>query len=67
MVFALGIFIFIFLPITLIGYWITRNRSVILRNIFLLIMSAVFYLYSGIKPFILLVLSMALNYQFEFK
>ena len=64
MVFASGTFIFIFLPITLFGYWMTRNRSVILRNIFLLLMSALFYLYSGIKPFILLITSMVLNYLF---
>ena len=64
MVFASGTFLFIFLPITLIGYWMTRNRSVILRNIFLLLMSTIFYLYSGIKPFILLVMSMVLNYLF---
>lgn len=64
MIFASGIFLFIFLPAMLIGYWLLRNRSVTIRNAFLLLMSAGFYLESGLGQMILLFLSITFNYLF---
>ena len=64
MVFASGIFLFIFLPITIAGNWLLRNQSAWLKNAFLLIMSAVFYLESGVGQFLLLVMSIIVNYSF---
>lgn len=57
MVFASGIFLFIFLPITIAGNWFLRNQPTWLKNAFLLIMSAVFYLESGVGQFLMLVMS----------
>lgn len=66
MVFASGIFLFMFLPVTLIGYWLLRNKSVQTRNLFLLIMSIGFYLESGWKELILLLMSVIVNYIMAF-
>lgn len=66
MVFASGIFLFMFLPVTLIGYWLLRNKSVQTRNLFLLIMSIGFYLESGWKELILLLMSVIVNYVMAF-
>lgn len=62
MVFASGIFLFIFLPITILGDRLLRNANTKLKNIFLLLMSTFFYLESGVIPFFLLVLSIIINY-----
>ena len=64
MVFASGTFLFIFLPVTLAGYWLFRNRSVNILNGFLLVMSIGFYLNSGIRQFVLLLVSIGVNYMF---
>ena len=62
MVFASGIFIFTFLPITVIGNYILRDKSVCIKNAFLLLMSMYFYLESGIGQFLLLLTSILVNY-----
>lgn len=62
MVFASGIFVFVFLPITLAGYHLLKNKPVVYKNAWLLIMSGLFYLKSGVAEFILLVLSVVVNY-----
>ena len=64
MVFASGIFLFIFLPITFTGNWILRNKSTWVKNTFLLMMSAIFYLESGIGQFMLLIVTILVNYCF---
>lgn len=64
MVFASGTFIFIFLPVTLAGYWLIRNKSINIRNIYLLVMSVGFYLNSGLRQLILLAISILVNYFF---
>ena len=66
MVFASGIFLFMFMPVTLVGYWLLRNKSVQVRNVFLLIMSIGFYLESGLKELILLLMSVIVNYTMAF-
>lgn len=63
MVFASGIFLFIFLPVTIAGNYVLRNHSTKIRNLFLLLMSAFFYLESGVAPFLLLILSIIMNYS----
>ena len=62
MVFASGIFLFVFLPVTIAGNYVLRNHSTKIRNLFLLLMSAFFYLESGVVPFLLLILSITMNY-----
>ena len=62
MVFASGLFLFLFLPVTFLGTFILRNKPIEWRNFFLLGMSAVFYLKSGIREFLLLMLSVLVNY-----
>ena len=62
MVFASGIFLFLFLPVTLLGTFFLKNKPVIYRNIFLLIMSFGFYLESGVKATLLLMVSILANY-----
>lgn len=62
MVFASGIFLFLFLPVTFWGIFLLKNKPVIYRNIFLLIMSLGFYLESGVKTTLLLILSVFINY-----
>lgn len=62
MVFASGVFLFIFLPVIFIGCFLLRNKPVIWRNSFLLIMSIGFYLRSGVKELLLLFCSIIINY-----
>jgi D-alanyl-lipoteichoic acid acyltransferase DltB (MBOAT superfamily) len=64
MVFASGIFLFIFLPVTLIGTAILKNKPVMWRNVFLLLMSMFFYMNSGVKELGLMLLSVLMNYFF---
>ena len=61
MVFSSTVFLFAFLPITLIGYYILPR---FLRNIFLLIMSIAFYAYGEPKFVLVLLLSIGMNYVF---
>ncbi len=60
MVFSSTIFIFIFLPVTLAGYYLLRGRNI--RNIFLLIMSLIFYAWGEARVVFLLILSIIINY-----
>ncbi len=64
-------FIFVFLPLTLLGYGISRriaakkrqnNRIKNLPCVFLFLASVVFYGFGGIKYFPVLMISMAVNY-----
>ena len=59
MVFSSQIFIFIFLPLSLLGYFILRKE---IRNIFLLLISFLFYAWAGPKLLTVLFVSIALNY-----
>lgn len=67
MVFSSGLFLFIFLPLVLGGYWLLRKRDNKIKNLFLLMMSFFFYLKTGIYPFLLLVFSIIMNYIFAIK
>lgn len=60
MIFSSSIFIFIFLPIVLILYYISSNRTY--RNIILLIFSIIFYAWGDPKYVILILLSILINY-----
>ena len=61
MLFSTPLFIFIFLPIVLGGYFLLRQE---VRNIFLVLSSLLFYAW-GEGPFTLvLLLSMLINYSF---
>jgi alginate O-acetyltransferase complex protein AlgI len=63
MLFSSVTFLFFFLPVTLALYFFLRNRPVA-RNVFLLVMSLIFY-YLGDKTYtILLLIMMAMNYGF---
>lgn len=61
MVFSSEIFLFCFLPITLLGYYLINPRF---RNVFLLVMSLAFYAWGEPKFFPILVLSIFVNYGF---
>ena len=59
MVFSSSVFLFLFLPITLIGYYLIRKP---LRNAFLLVMSLGFYAWGEPKFIIIMMLSILVNY-----
>jgi Predicted membrane protein involved in D-alanine export len=59
MVFSSSIFLFLFLPITLFIYYLLKDKY---RNIFLLLVSFVFYAWSGPKYLIVLFGSTLINY-----
>ncbi len=61
MVFSDSVFICIFLPIVLAGYYICPKR---LRNSFLLLVSLVFYAWGEPKYVFLMMFSIAINYAF---
>jgi len=60
MVFSSSIFIFVFLPVCLAGYYLLKGRQI--RNMFLLIMSLIFYAWGEPRVVFLLILSIVLNY-----
>lgn len=60
MVFASSLFLFLFLPITLIGYFSLRSTS--LRNLFLLVMSLIFYAWGEPVYVLLMIVSIIINY-----
>jgi D-alanyl-lipoteichoic acid acyltransferase DltB (MBOAT superfamily) len=63
MVFSNSVFLFLFLPITLIVYYISPMRDRInLRNIWLLLVSLVFYAWGEPMYVFLMVLSIVVNY-----
>lgn len=63
MLFSTNIFVFIFLPITLLGYYVVLHRQST-RNYFLLIMSLLFYAWGEPVYVLLMLLSIAGNYVF---
>lgn len=63
MVFTSAIFIFVFLPITLLLYYLTcTTRKICFQNIVLLVASLVFYSWGGVQYTFLLVASTVVNY-----
>ena len=61
MLFSSSIFLFLFLPLVLIGYYILRES---LRNVFLLTASLVFFAWGGVSYTLILILSIIANYTF---
>lgn len=61
MLFSSSIFLFLFLPLVLVGYYILRES---LRNIFLLTASLVFFAWGGVSYTLILILSIITNYTF---
>ena len=61
MVFSSTVFLFAFLPVTVIGYYILPR---FLRNIFLFLVSIAFYAYGEPKFVLVLLLSIGVNYVF---
>jgi len=59
MVFSSQIFLFIFLPFALLGYYLIRKD---LRNLYLLIISFGFYAWAGPKLLLILLASILINY-----
>lgn len=60
MVFSNAVFLFVFLPITLLGYFLLRKT--VLQNYWLLFVSLVFYLWGKPKYIVILIVSMLINY-----
>ncbi|MFU0831517.1 MAG: hypothetical protein ACFWUC_01035 [Oscillospiraceae bacterium] len=61
MVFSSSVFLFIFLPFTLLGYYLLKENY---RNVFLILVSLAFYAWSGPKYLIVLLVSIFINYIF---
>ena len=61
MVFSSEVFLFIFLPFSLLGYYIIRKDF---RNIVLLIVSLAFYAWGGSRSILVLLASILFNYLF---
>ncbi len=59
MVFSSQIFLFLFLPITLLGYYLIRKD---LRNVYLVLVSFGFYAWAGVKLLLILLVSILINY-----
>lgn len=64
MLFSSTVFIFYFLPITLVLYFISPQK---IRNYVLLVASLIFYAWGGLLYFPLLIFSIVLNYIFGLK
>ncbi|BCJ93385.1 alginate O-acetylation protein [Anaerocolumna cellulosilytica] len=61
MVFSSNIFLFIFLPLTLCGYYLLNQKF---RNSFLLLASLFFYFWGDPKFILIMIVSIVLNYIF---
>ena len=61
MVFSSAIFLFLFLPIVLLGHWFAGQR---LRNLFLLLASLIFYAWGEGTYVVVMILSIICNYFF---
>lgn len=61
MLFSSAVFLFLFLPAVILGYYILRGSW---RNIFLLISSFVFFAWGGVSYSVILLISIFLNYLF---
>lgn len=59
------VFILLFLPVTIIIYFIANNINVNIGKVVLLISSLIFYCYSDISIFIVLCTSIIINYLFS--
>jgi len=59
MLFSSAIFLFLFLPIVIIGYYLLRGTW---RNVFLFISSLVFFAWGGVSYSVLLIGSIIMNY-----
>lgn len=59
MVFSNAVFLFIFLPIVILGYYLLRGR---VRNYWLLLVSIIFYAWNKPSFTIILLGSICLNY-----
>ena len=65
MVFSSTVFVFIFLPLTIGLYYIAdRIGSIRLKNAVLLIASLVFYAWGGLRPLLLLLVLIFINWCF---
>jgi alginate O-acetyltransferase complex protein AlgI len=62
MVFASSLFLYLFLPITLLGYFLIPSKLGNLRNIFLLLMSLIFYAWGEPVYTFLMIGSILMNY-----
>ncbi len=62
MIFASTLFLFLFLPITLAGYFLISPKLLHLRNIFLLVMSLIFYAWGEPVYVFLMIGSILMNY-----
>lgn len=62
MVFSSPLFIFLFLPITLLLYYCAYRLNITLANIVLLLLSMFFYAWGGIKFFLILLFVITANY-----
>ena len=60
MIFSSNIFVFLFLPVTLLGYFLLHKPY---RNVFLLIMSLGFYAFGEPKFVLIMISSIAFNYS----
>ena len=63
MVFSSIPFLFVFLPVTLLGYFLIPGRYTGLRNAFLLGMNLIFYAYGEPVYVLLMLLSVAVNFS----
>lgn len=61
MVFSSAVFLFAFLPLTLAGYYLLPRRG---RNVFLTVMSLLFYAWGEPKFVLVMILSILMNYGF---
>ena len=61
MVFSSNLFLFIFLPVTLAGYYLINEK---LRNAFLLMMSLAFYAWGEPRAVLVMLASIVVNYTF---
>ena len=59
MIFSSNIFLFLFLPITLLGYFLIKEKY---RNFFLLLMSLIFYAWGEPKFVLIMIASIIFNY-----
>ncbi len=64
MIFSSSLFLFIFLPATLLIYYIIPKKYILAKNIELLIASLIFYAWGEPKNVILMLVSIAANYLF---
>lgn len=61
MLFSSVVFLFLFLPITLLGYYLIGDKY---KNYWLLFTSLIFFAWGGVSETIILILSIILNYYF---